>query len=146
MNATPTTNKRGGERLVDSPWFWVCLFGAAAVAGLLAIGPKYQQREARLESSFRMREHLARSWAAGQAGHDPAAASDSERSDNTSLIRSTGPLVWILLVAVAAAWSGLIWSRRKVALHAPRDQRAEDDTMPELSPTRTSAPKHAAPQ
>jgi hypothetical protein len=104
-----------GDRLVDSPWFWACLFATAGVAALAAIGPKYRQREARLESSFRMREHLARANAGQERLHDdvPVAAGDD------SLIKSTGPLIWILGVAVVAAWTALLWSRRRTGRPRP---------------------------
>ncbi|MEX2186724.1 MAG: hypothetical protein WD875_08020 [Pirellulales bacterium] len=118
-----TNANAAGQRLVDSPWFWLCLFATAAVVALLAIGPKYRQREARLESTFRMREHLARSNAQRATTADNGIATESEgngvNDDDQRLIRSTGPLIWILAAAVAAGWAALFWSRRHREVSPP---------------------------
>jgi hypothetical protein len=100
------------NRLADSPWFWLCLFASAAVLALIAIGPKYRQREARLETQLRMRDHLARgeeSIASSTDSAEPAVATEED------LIRSTGPLIWILSGAVAVGWGLLFYSRRTSA-------------------------------
>jgi hypothetical protein len=100
---------RPTHRLADSPWFWLCLFASAAVLALIAIGPKYRQREARLETQLRMRDHLVRgeqSIASSKGDSEPAVATEDD------LIRSTEPLIWILSGAVAVGWGLLFWSRR----------------------------------
>jgi hypothetical protein len=44
--------------LTDSPWFWVLAFSAMALGALLAIGPKYGGRQARLERQYQARERI----------------------------------------------------------------------------------------
>ena len=55
--------------ITDSPWFWVCVFSAMALAGTIAIGPKYELRqssiELRHEARLRSSEFEARVAAAG---------------------------------------------------------------------------------
>ena len=110
MNTKPkVADSQPRDRLVDSPWFWLCLFASVAVMGLVAIGPKYRQREARIETQLRMRDHLARgdqSIANSTDEAEPAVATEED------LIRSTGPLIWILSGAVAVGWGLLFYSRR----------------------------------
>ncbi|RIK77066.1 MAG: hypothetical protein DCC68_18130 [Planctomycetota bacterium] len=98
------------ERPLDSPWFWICLFASVAAVALVAIGPKYRQREARLESTFQMREHLARR----NAGEVEAAGSDENDLDSSTaeeggeLLKTTGPLIWILLAVAAGSCAMLM--------------------------------------
>jgi hypothetical protein len=113
--------------LTDSPWFWVCLFASVAAAALVAIGPKYRQREARLESTLHMREHLARSRDADKTTQNETAddemADDGDVApdgapDGGSLIKRTEPLIWFLVGCVAVGWCMLFWTRRR---RAPAD-------------------------
>lgn len=53
MNDTPNVPAIG--RLTDTPWFWVYVFATSALAALLIIGPKYQQRQPQLERQYRAR-------------------------------------------------------------------------------------------
>jgi hypothetical protein len=48
-SASPAGNS-ARPPLTDSPWFWVELFSLAALVGVLLIAPKYQVREAKLET------------------------------------------------------------------------------------------------
>jgi hypothetical protein len=121
-NETGTAENRPRDRLADSPWFWVCLFASVAVMGLVAIGPKYQQREARLETQLKMRDHLSRGNHAAESseasGDLQTNGSDGDGQDE--LLKTTGPLIWILVVVVVGAWGLLIWSRRTVAAEPKR--------------------------
>jgi hypothetical protein len=54
-----------GSPPTDSPWFWVLLFSGMALAALLAIGPKYGGRQARLERQYQARERIAAEQASG---------------------------------------------------------------------------------
>jgi Flp pilus assembly protein TadB len=44
--------------LTDSPWFYVLVFSAMALFALLVIGPKYGQRQSRLERNYQARERV----------------------------------------------------------------------------------------
>lgn len=103
------------ERPLDSPWFWICLFASVAVVALVAIGPKYRQREARLESTFAMREHLTlrNAGEVDAAGRDAAGADETEfdsssAAEDEGLLKTTGPLIWILLAAAAGSCAMLM--------------------------------------
>ncbi len=114
---------RPRERLVDSPWFWICLFASVAVMGLVAIGPKYRQREARLETQLRMRDHLARGNHTTNSVDDAENTPSAEAGGDSELLKTTGPLIWILAIVVAGAWGVLIWSRRTIPVAADVQSR-----------------------
>jgi hypothetical protein len=61
--------------LTDSPWFWLCLFGCAALIGLVVVAPKYAKRGQRLEWQHQGREHAFRERAV-------ATTPTSDRSDD----------------------------------------------------------------
>jgi hypothetical protein len=128
--ATPGTAPEAPPptRPLDSPWFWVGLFASVAAAALVAIGPKYQKREAQLESTFKMREHLARRDArqANDARGDEIAAESGDEmgdemgesnspSNKGGLLKTTGPLIWILVAAAAGSWIMLMRQRTTTA-------------------------------
>lgn len=63
--------------VTDSPWFWLMIFGVAALAALLAIAPKHARRQARLERMNATRDQILRQMADGE----PGAAADAELAD-----------------------------------------------------------------
>ena len=46
--------------ITDSPWFWLIVFSCSALAGLVAIAPKYSVRQAGVERKSAAREEVAR--------------------------------------------------------------------------------------
>jgi hypothetical protein len=52
------TNQR--PPITDSPWFWLIVFSCSALAGLMAIAPKYSVRQAGVERKSAAREEVAR--------------------------------------------------------------------------------------
>lgn len=56
--------------ITDSLWFWVLLFSGMAFVALVAMGPKYGGRQARLEQQYQARERIAAQRAApGEAAN-----------------------------------------------------------------------------
>jgi len=45
--------------LTDSPWFWVLLFSLVGLLALIAMSPKYRQRQANIERQYQARERVA---------------------------------------------------------------------------------------
>ena len=65
----------------DSPWFWLAMFAAMALAALVAVGPKYSQRQQGVERKFLAREEVARRRAgADLATKQPTDLLDAQRS------------------------------------------------------------------
>jgi hypothetical protein len=93
--------------LTDSPWFWVLVFAGMALAALLAIGPKYGGRQARLERQYQARERIA-ARSTDEPQHDYASA------DNTLI--PLWPLALVLSVLVIFAVIMLIRGRRGAGL------------------------------
>ncbi len=95
----------------DSPWAWLLLFGAAAALGLLAIAPKYNRREARLERAYQARERAA--YGTGQA--PDASAAVSERDPPTPRIVPWQTLAMVMALVVCALAGGVVWHRLRAA-------------------------------
>ncbi len=92
--------------LTDSPWFWVLVFSLMAVAALVAIGPKYGRRQARLELQYQARERIAAERAAKSSQGDASRINDrAERREFASPDETLIPL-WPL-AAILFAVGGL---------------------------------------
>ncbi len=96
---------RPANSLADSPWFWLCVFSAAALVALTAIGPKYLRRQARLENRF---EHRVDAWRArdqaGSTEFEPEVRPGESNQLAPESIRSTLAPLGVVLCAVAL-WS-----------------------------------------
>jgi hypothetical protein len=66
-------------RASDSPWFWMIVFAATALAGLAAIAPKFLARQARLDTRHAGREQAWRDRV-GETEADSVDAAASEQS------------------------------------------------------------------
>jgi len=107
------------RRSFDSPWFWICLFSCAAAVALVVIGPKFQKREAQLEKKLHMREHLSQNDT--QDAREAQRARDGNQVDSNSaveqaagddeLLKTTGPLIWILVAVGLGSWVMFLRSR-----------------------------------
>ncbi|MEX2306301.1 MAG: hypothetical protein WD738_01835 [Pirellulales bacterium] len=103
--------------ITDSPWFWVLIFAGMALAALLAIGPKYGGRQARLELQYQARERIAAERAAGnidaktERTNDQAERRDFASPDDTLI--PLWPLALILSVVVIFSAIMLIRGRRR---------------------------------
>jgi hypothetical protein len=47
--------------ITDSPWFWLFAFSAIGLIGLLAVSPKYDDRQKRLEARYEGRQRARQS-------------------------------------------------------------------------------------
>jgi hypothetical protein len=101
MTEPDQSDRDDSSYLADSPWFWVCLFGGAALLVLAYMGPKYAERQTGIERRYEARQRIA----AGKAQEpvDPAPK---------PLIVTLRPLVIIFggLLLMGAAM--LIWKHR----------------------------------
>ncbi len=91
--------------ITDSPWFWVYLFGTAALIALALLTPKYGPRQAQLEREFQGRQRAAQNL----NGREPSIALSS--ADRTLV--SLRPLYFGLAAVTLVAW--VVFWRKHVA-------------------------------
>jgi hypothetical protein len=92
--------------ITDSPWFWVLAFAGMALAALLAIGPKYGGRQARLERVYQARERLSgrfNSANAPAAGTGEQPARRELASEDQTLVPLWPLALLVSCVAIVAA-------------------------------------------
>lgn len=114
------------QRVTDSHWFWIYVFGMAGLAGLLLIGPKFSQRQARLESKQAGRESAWKQRVAEQA---PADATPTGENSNSVVPDPSSPttpprvplwpLATLLTLLMIVAWGALMKRRRNPAKAIP---------------------------
>jgi hypothetical protein len=80
----------------DSPWFWVYLFGTAALVALAIINPKFNSRQAQIEREYQGRTRAAQNL----NGVEP----NIEMSDPGRTIIGLRPLFIGLAVATVVGW------------------------------------------
>jgi len=101
---------------LDSPWVWFGLFAAMGIIALVAVSPKYAQRQGRLEQRYenRLRMENERRQAAtpdvpGETT-SPAPTRMSEARTTSSLVPIALALAIVLVVAGILVWRR--WQRR----------------------------------
>jgi hypothetical protein len=67
--------------ITDSPWFWLFAFSAMGLIGLLAISPKYDDRQKRLEARYEGRQK-ARQSVPSAPSLDSNRAIDADESES----------------------------------------------------------------
>jgi hypothetical protein len=111
----PVTRK---SPVTDSPWFWACIFGTAALAALALSQPKFGKRQTQIEQQFQGRQFAQTGPPGGEAG--------VAYSSPGATIIGLSPIVWGVAVIVAAAWA-LFWRQlrnRAPSEHAPEGSAA----------------------
>jgi len=102
--------------VTDSPWFWVLMFSGMALAALLAIGPKYGGRQARLERQYQARERIAERRDANNETARVRTSDQAERRDFASAEETLvplWPLALLLSVVVILSVGGVAPARTK---------------------------------
>lgn len=101
--------------MTDSPWFWLGLFGLSALVALVAIGPKFQRRHARLELQSQVREQVWRGQLVQpgpQAGDAATVAVQGTASEPATDGAWLWPLGGLAAIVTMVCWSRLWWLRR----------------------------------
>lgn len=95
------------KRATDSPWFWAALFGVGALLSIAIIGPKFEQRQMKLERKLQGREQAWRIRTEGAAAA-PAQASPAAPRPRLSLAPLAVIVGLLLALAVGGSW---MWHR-----------------------------------
>ncbi len=90
--------------LADSPWFWVYLFGIAALIALALAGPKFGERQAQIEREYQGRTRAAQNL----NGAEP----DVPLSTSERTLITLRPLFLALAAITAVGWIVHWWTRR----------------------------------
>ncbi len=88
--------------IVDSPWYWIYVFCAAALIALIVIGPKFARRQTLDERNYQARQR-ANQAALGQEPDVPLSTEDNR-------IITLTPLFLIVAVVFTVAWAIVWWS------------------------------------
>jgi len=101
---------------LDTPWPWFGLFAVMGLAFLLAIAPKYAQRQGRLERRYENRVQIEERRL-GSSTDSAAPVLMRDARAQTSLV----PLAVVLLGLLVAVWiGGMVWLRRRAEVHTDR--------------------------
>jgi hypothetical protein len=116
--------------MLDSPWYWLYLFSAAALAALFLAGPRYEQRQAQLERSYQARQRAVQH----QVGETPS----TPLSEPTRTTIPLWPLFGVLSVLLLVAWWGL-WNRKSRIADMGSDSLPSDEATPPAPPYHVSS-------
>ena len=100
----------------ESPWFWACLFASAGLMALMAVGPKYGDRQLLEERKAQGRMRAAEHASGGEMA--------TEVSSEGDLAVPLKPLYGVLAAALAIAWGILWWSHMRIG------RTTNDDSPP----------------
>jgi hypothetical protein len=90
--------------MTDSPWFWVYLFGTAALIALALISPKFGPRQAQIEREYQGRTRATQNL----NGVEPDLAMSSAQRTLVTL----RPLFLALAAITSLGWIVFWWTRR----------------------------------
>ncbi len=103
--------------VVESPWFWACLFSFVACGVLATIGPKYGPRQAQIEREY----HARRVSASGNSESLP-----NGKYDASQTIITLSPLLIMFAVIMIFSGAVLVWQR----FVRPYRRVGDDDNLP----------------
>ena len=115
--------------ITDSPWFWVYLFGTAALIALALLTPKYGPRQAQLEREFQGRQRAAQNL----NGQQPSIALSSAGRTLISL----QPLYFGLAAMTLVAW--IVFWLRHIARRTRDEEKWEGEAPAEPNAAKGSA-------
>ena len=98
--------------VTDSPWFWIALFGAMGLAALLAVSPKYGQRQAAIERKYQARQQMARSADGMPIAGETRPPTDVAYSDPNNTIVTLWPIRLVVLLVTVVSAAQLVRQRR----------------------------------
>jgi len=108
------------SRLTDSPWFWVYLFGAAALIAMFLIGQKADTVQAQRDGNFTRRQlSLERQAALNRRVSEPEAlpSEDSALLAEKRYVDFT-PFYALFGIVTVVAWV-MLWRQRLVRRTSP---------------------------
>jgi hypothetical protein len=92
----------------ESPWFWVLIFSLAALAAIATIGPKFERREAAIETKFHARER-----ATGREAIERPADEAAQDGPPWRPIFTLGPIAAVVGIVAAIAMVNLVRLHRR---------------------------------
>ena len=98
------------KSILESPWYWVYAFCAAALVALLLVAPKFGARQAQIERQYQGRQRAAQQLQ-GRAPTTPLST-----QDNTSI--RLWPLYTLIAAAFIVSWL-VLWFRHFGRRQAP---------------------------
>jgi hypothetical protein len=106
-------------RLSESPWFWIYLFGAAALIAMFLIGQKADTVQAQRDANFTRRQHSLERQAAPAS--EPAAEAEAPSADTRyvdfkifyAIIGAVTVFAWVM------HWRQYFVRRNSLALQKP---------------------------
>jgi hypothetical protein len=96
--------------VTDSPWFWVYLFGTAALIALALASPKFGPRQAQIEREYQGRTRAAQNL----NGENPDLAMSTAQRTLVTL----RPLFIALAAITAVGWAVFWWTRQRATRNA----------------------------
>jgi len=105
------------EPISDSPLFWVTVFVAFGIVGLVVIGPRYEPRQLRLERKSQGHQRAAQ-IAAGKEPTVPVSTANNLRI-------TLAPLIGLLSVVLVVSWVALVRQRTRLRQKADLSPQQE---------------------
>src|SRR5262245_50902765 len=112
----------------ESPWFWLLIFSLAALAAIATIGPKFERREAAIETKFHARER-----AAGREAIERPADDAAQDGPQWQPIFTLGPIAAVVaLVAVVAMVNLVRLHRRRLEYWRRETEQGQSQAPPNV--------------
>jgi hypothetical protein len=93
--------------LTDSPWFWLHTFATVALALLILIGPKFEERRTQQERQFQGRSRALQK----RLGDEPSVPLSTPGRTWLTL----KPLYALLGLLICIGWATLWWQRHRAS-------------------------------